>query len=577
MSEEQRQPSAAEPTIERLREDVTALAIALPHDQALEAYDAAALRQMVRAQHELLERFAQTTQALQESEERYRLLVSAVEDYAIFMLDPQGHILSWNQGAQRIKGYSAAEIMGQHFSRFYLPEEVAAGKPLTILTIAAEWGHYAEEGWRVRKDGSRFWASVIITAIRDASGQLRGFGKVTRDLTERKVAEETLRQSEERFRLLIEGVRDYAIFMLTTQGYVASWNAGAQLIKGYTASEIVGKHFALFYPAADVEAGKPAWELEVAQRDGRYEEEGWRMRKDGSLFWASVLITALYDATGQLRGFGKVTRDLTEHKRAEEEREALRLRELDLEREREAREQVQQALQIRDRFFAIASHELKTPLTTLVMSAQLQQRRLARYPELPAAEHERAQTVYDQAMRLNRLVNSLLDLTRIQEQRLSLAVAPVDLVALTQRLVGELRPTLLHHQLDVRLPDAPVIIQGDQERLEQVVQNLLQNAVKFSPAGGRLDITLEVADQQACLAITDPGIGIAPDELPRIFDQLYRGSNLEPQQLSGMGVGLYVAQSIIALHGGRIDVTSQVGRGSRFCVFLPSGAGSEAP
>ena len=204
----------------------------------------------------------------------HRLLVETVRDYAIFSLDPEGYILSWNPGAQRFKGYTADEIIGRHFSVFYPREDVEAGKPAWELEVAREEGRVEDEGWRVRKDGTLFWANVVITALHSPEGELVGFAKVTRDLTERRRTEQALRESEERFRLLVQSVRDYGIFMLDPDGRVASWNEGALRINGYTAEEIIGRHFSTFYPGEDVEAGKPAWELEVAREEGRLEDEG---------------------------------------------------------------------------------------------------------------------------------------------------------------------------------------------------------------------------------------------------------------------------------------------------------------
>ena len=248
----------------------------------------------------------------------HRLLVESVEDYAIFALDVNGNILSWNAGAQRIKGYTADEAVGRHFSMFYPPERVAEKFPDFELKEAARTGRFEDEGWRIRKDGSRFWANVVITALHNAEGKLVGYAKVTRDLSERRKAEEALRISEERFRLLVQGVKDYAIFGLDPTGHVSTWNEGAQRIKGYTADEIIGKHFSVFYPPEDIASGKPERELEIATRTGRYEEEGFRVRKDGKRIWASVLITALRNSDGALIGFAKVTRDLTERRAAEE-------------------------------------------------------------------------------------------------------------------------------------------------------------------------------------------------------------------------------------------------------------------
>src|SRR5215218_9992615 len=289
-------------------------------------------------------------EALRQNEERFRLLVEGVKDYAIFMLDPEGRVASWNEGAHRIKGYRQQEILGRHFSVFYPEEDLKRSKPERTLEIAQEKGTYEEEGWRVRKDGSRFWASVLITALWDEAGGLGGFAKVTRDITERKRAEEEirqlnknlenrveertsqlaaavaelesnqreLRQSEERFRILVEGVSDYAIFMLSPDGSVVSWNEGAERIQGYGASEIIGKSFSIFYAEEDAERSLPEEELRVAAAEGRFEEEGVRVRKDGTRYQAEVVITALRDEAGNLQGFSQVTRDITARKEAEE-------------------------------------------------------------------------------------------------------------------------------------------------------------------------------------------------------------------------------------------------------------------
>src|SRR6195952_13945 len=217
-------------------------------------------------------------------EHRLQLLIEAVTDYGIFMLDPEGHIMSWNSGAQKLKGWRRDEILGQHFSIFYPPDAVASGWPQEELRLARARGRFEDEGWRVRKDGTRFWANVVITALYGPMGELSGFAKITRDLTERRLHEEELRVSEERFRLLVDSVRDYAISMLDPQGIVQSWNIGAQAINGYSADEIVGRNFRVLYPPEAREQRKPELELQAAREHGRVEEEGWRMRKDGKLF-----------------------------------------------------------------------------------------------------------------------------------------------------------------------------------------------------------------------------------------------------------------------------------------------------
>ncbi len=260
------------------------------------------------------------------ADETFRRLVESVHDYAIFMLTPEGVIASWNIGAKRITGYESHEAVGRHFSLFYVPDDVASGWPDEELRRALAVGRFEYEGWRVRKDGTRFWANAVIAPVFDADGALMGFSKVTRDLSERKRHGERLKDSERSLRLLVESVQDYAIFTLDPEGNITSWNQGAQRIKGYTADEAIGKHFSMFYRQQEVLREWPQFELREATARGRFEDEGWRVRKDGSVIWANVIITPLRDESGQLLGFSKVTRDLTERRRHEEE---LRQREED--------------------------------------------------------------------------------------------------------------------------------------------------------------------------------------------------------------------------------------------------------
>ena len=284
--------------------------------------------------------------AAQHSEERFRLLVEGVDRYAVVMLDPEGRVVTWNAGAERIQGYTAAEIVGQHFSRFYPAEALKEGFPQYELETAKAVGVFEDEGWRIRKDGSRYWANVVITALHGAKGELLGFSKISRDLTQRRSHEEALRQSEERFRMLVEGVSDYAIFMLDVNGIVMTWNSGAERIKGYAANEIIGRHFSVFYPPDAQEGGWPEHELQVAAEIGRFVDEGWRLRKDGTKMWANVTITALRDTDGRLIGYAKLTRDLSERKRAEELEIAGQQREEILEAELSARISAQRAIRI---------------------------------------------------------------------------------------------------------------------------------------------------------------------------------------------------------------------------------------
>ena len=357
-------------------------------------------------------------------EMRFRLLVESVKDYAIFLLDPRGIVRSWNVGAENIKGYRADEIIGKHFSTFYPSEDVASGKCERELEIATDEGRFEEEGWRIRKDGSRMWANVTITALRNAEGSLIGFAKVTRDLTERRRAEEDAR----RFRLLVDSVRDYAIFMLDPGGYVQTWNLGAERIKGYRADEIIGKHFSTFYPPEVAASGKCEYELEVAVNEGRFEEEGWRIRKDGSRMWANVTITALRDPDGSVLGFAKVTRDLTERRQAEENERALAA-------ERAAVAEKARIQEFQERFLGILGHDLRNPLASIDMGAAILHQQIADPKMLRVIGR-----MQSSSLRMSRMIEQILDLTRSRlADGLQLRPEPTDLCATITGIVEELR------------------------------------------------------------------------------------------------------------------------------------------
>ena len=505
-------------------------------------------------------------ESLQQSEERFRLLVESVRDYAIFMLDPDGRVLTWNAGAELIKGYRADEIIGQHFSRFYPPE--AGDFPAHELQVAAAEGRYEDEGWRVRKDGSRFWANVVITALYGPDRKLIGFAKVTRDLTERREHEERLRESEERFRLLVDGVSDYAIFMLDVNGVVTTWNSGAARIKGYRADEIVGRHFSRFYPQDAIESGWPEHELQVAAAEGRFVDEGWRVRKDGSRFWAHVTITAMRHE-GRLRGFAKLTRDLTERKRTEAleasgaERDAL------LEAERNARMLAQRTARIKDEFLATLSHELRTPLNAILGWTQLLRARGA--PE--RTEFQRAMEIIERNARAQvRLIDDLLDLSRIMSGRFRLDVQQVPLVDIARGALDSIEPAT--HAKGLRLESVldpqSVVVSGDPARLQQVFWNLLSNAVKFTPKGGRIQVLLQRVNSHIEFSVTDTGIGIPGSFLPHVFERFSQKDSSTQREYGGLGLGLAICKQLVELHGGSIQAKSMgEGHGATFVVTLP--------
>lgn len=381
--------------------------------------------------------------------------------------------------------------------------------------------------------------------------------------------EQALRDSEDLFQLLVDGVRDYAIFLLDPQGFVTTWNIGAEQIKGYQADEIIGSHFSVFFTPQDLANDKPKYELEIATTAGRYEEEGWRVRKDGTPFWAYVVISALYDHDGVLRGFGKITRDMTDQKRAEEQREELRLRELQLQREQDARLQTERLMKLHDEFLIFAAHEIRTPLTTLLGNTQLLQRRAKRGKVLTERDENNLQVVIQQVRRLNRLVLTLMDLSRVQNDQLSIETQPLNLSLVVEHIVNETGPTLRQHELVYTCTEEPIWVMGDELRLEQVLYNLLQNAIKYSPLGGTIGIALDQHDNHAYLSVSDQGIGIPSASLPHLFERFFRASNVGAQSISGLGVGLFVVKNVIERHEGSIAVTSEEGRGSTFTITLP--------
>jgi PAS domain S-box-containing protein len=482
-------------------------------------------------------------------DEIYRLLVDSVQEYAIFALDPSGRIATWNPGAQRLKGYRAEEIRGRHFSVFYPDEDVARGKPATELRIAAEYGRFEDEGWRIRADGTRFWANVNITAIRDPdTGALVGFSKVTRDLTDRRQAEELLRQSEERFRLLVESAEDYAIFMLDAGGHVQSWNRGAQRLKGYRPAEIVGEHFSRFYTPEDLRTGKWQRELATATREGRYEEEGWRVRKDGSRFWASVNLTAMRDPrNGHLLGFSKVTRDLTDRKRAED---ALR-----------------ESYAHMEAFAYTASHDLRAPLRAVynLADATLEEHGA----QLPPEARANVAAMMESARKAAKLAEDLLRFAR--GARADLRRERVDLAALAREIAASLNARLAC-PVELRVPPgADLVVEGDPDLLRVVVENLLSNAWKYT---GRTpapvaELTAAGIDPEGrrVVRLHDNGVGFDPRRAADLF-QPFRRLHAEKEYV-GSGVGLATVRRIVERHGGRTWAESKAGEGASFFLALP--------
>jgi PAS domain S-box-containing protein len=515
--------------------------------------------------------------------EEFALLVDAVQDYAICMLDPEGSIRSWNSGASRIFGYAADEVVSGHFSLFYGPDELAAGKPRHELEAAVRDGRVEDEGWRVRKDSSRFWANTVITLLRGEDGGIRGFVKVTRDLTARRAAEEHLRQNAEVFQLLVSAVRDYAIFMLDAKGNVATWNIGAQRIKQYAPAEIIGRHFSTFYTEEDKRNGKPERELAVACEQGSVEDEGWRLRKDGSRFWASVVITAVYDAQGTLRGFAKVTRDITDRKNAEETQRALteqreaRLRAEEEQRLAEASYRIaQEANRTKDEFLMTLSHELRTPMTAILGWSRMLP---AMSPDNPVFQ-EAIDSIAAGAQLQARLIDDILDVSRIVSGKLRLVPETFEMGHVIKDSVDGMNPTAFAKQITITTSLAPDLglIVADPTRIQQVIWNLLSNAVKFTQRNGTVRVSARRASSHIQISVRDNGEGIDPQFLPHIFEPFRQAESPQTRVHGGLGLGLSIVRYIAEAHGGTVTAESEGrGKGTTFTVTLPVRAVSESP
>lgn len=493
------------------------------------------------------------------SDDRYRLLVDSITDYAIYMLDADGLVSSWNAGAERFKQYSEQDILGKHFSTFYPPEDRAAGKPEAALRAAAEQGRFEGEGWRIRKDGTRFWAHVVIDPIRSKSGRVIGFAKITRDLSERKAAEELLRKSEEQFRLLVEGVTDYAIYLMDPEGHVSSWNSGAERIKQYSREEIIGEHFSRFFEAEDQEIGFPKTALETAAREGRFESEGWRVRKDGSRFSANAVIDAIRDDHGQLVGFAKITRDITQKRETERELELAR-KELFQAQKMEAVGQLTGGM----------AHDFNNLLMAIQGSLELLRKRMPHSSQTAPLLANALQAT----QRGTTLTQRMLAFSRKQE----LELQPIEVSALLkgvsdllQRALGP--SVILENKIRDPLPD--VLTDGNQ--LESALLNLAINARDAMPKGGfvTIDAELHASGQRkhadlkdkpyVCLCVKDEGEGMDEETLAQATTPFFTTKGVG----KGTGLGLPMVQGLLAQSGGKLFLISQKGAGTTAELWLP--------
>jgi PAS domain S-box-containing protein len=491
--------------------------------------------------------------------QRFELLVTSVKDYAIYMLDLDGFIVSWNAGAERFKGYTSREVIGKHFSMFYTEEDKRTGLPQKALAASADIGTFEAEGWRVRKDGSRFWANVVVDPIRDASGELVGYAKVTRDISERKAAEEALRQSEQQFRLLVQGVTDYAIYMLSPAGEVASWNAGAERIKGFQAPEIVGNHFSRFYTEEDRAKGMPARTLAIAAKEGRVELEGWRVRKDGSQFWAHVVVDAIRSGTGQLVGFAKVTRDVTERRNAEA-----------------ALDQANQALVHAQKMEAIGqltggvAHDFNNLLA--VLSNGLQVLNAQSRTHLDVKMIQTMQRAIDRGASLTQQLLSFARQQPLKTEKLNLD----SLIRECEPMLHRVASTRITCETKLAAKDATVVL--DAARFEAALLNLIANARDAMPEGGTVVTSSELvevregalgtlpAGNYVKVSVTDTGMGMSPAVIARALDPFF--TTKEPGR--GTGLGLSQVYGFIAQSGGDVRIRSIEGEGTTIDLYLPT-------
>jgi len=497
--------------------------------------------------------------------ERLEALLESAPD-AILELDSHGRITLVNRMVEQLFGYTREELLGQAV-------EVLVPETLRTLHKTHRARYLHQPGTRPmgsglelqarRQDGSLFPVEISLSPVRSASAIY--VTAIIRDITERKRAEQRQHEYEQRLRLMVEAVKDYAIFMLDPQGTVVSWNTGAQRIKRYTAEEIIGKHFSIFYPPEERDT-KPAQALESVKTTGKFEEEGWRIRQDGSPFWANVLITAVRNPAGELVGFSKVTRDLTEPKRVEDQLRAIQekyVQELEL-RNRET----EQANQLKTEFLANMSHELRSPLHTIIGFSEL----LAEETEKLLSDKQKRFLghIHEDSLHLLDLINDLLDLSKIEAGRLELRCEPLQVRPVVEEALLSISPRAMEKSLELRANISnSVCISADGLRFKQILHNLLSNAVKFTPAGGTISVETITSDGWAEISVSDTGIGISPAQRQAVFDKFYQVKASSNGGSAGTGLGLAITKRLVEEHGGSIWIVSDLGKGSSFRFTMP--------
>jgi len=500
-----------------------------------------------------------------------QLLVDSVVDYALILLDLDGTVKSWNPGAQRVKGYSAPEIIGMNFSVFYTDADILAGKPARSLEAARCGGRFETEGWRRRKDGTRLWASVVIDVARDPAGEVVGFVKITRNITLKAALREASAESDGIAQVLVDNAVDYAIYLLDLDGNVKSWNAGAQRIKGYSADEIIGSNFAIFYTGEDIRAGEPQRSLEIARTVGRFEADGWRVRKDGTRLWASVVIDAVRSPAGQLVGFAKITRDVTQ--RLHDQAALLAIAEqLRAEKDllvaannvaAENSAQLLESSRAKSDFLANMSHEIRTPMNGIIGLTSL-----LLDSDLTLVQHGFVTLLADAGRSLLAIINDILDLSKVEAGKIDLEAIALSPHGLVDGAVSLLRGDAIAKgiALETRIaPDVPAWVSGDPTRLRQILLNLLTNALKFTDRGRiQLAVRRDAGTDLLRFEISDTGIGIAPDRQHLLFQSFSQVDRSIARKCGGSGLGLAISRRLAEAMSGTMGMTSELGAGSVF-------------
>lgn len=487
-----------------------------------------------------------------EDTDRYALFIESIKDFAVFIVDPSGIVLSWNYGAENVLGYTHEETIGKPYSLFYQAPEPERLDIENEMATAKLEGRFEDEGWRVKKTGEEIWANGVLTPVLK-DGKLIGFTKVVLDLTRRKNLEDELRISEMKARLLVEGVKDYAIFFLTPDGNIASWNQGAERLKGYKKEEVLGKHFSLFYTEEALKSGFPQYELVEAAKQGRFEDEGWRVRSDGTVFWANVVITPIYNKD-LLIGFSKITRDVTNKVKNEE-----------LMRKNKMLLKINTDL---DNFIYTASHDLKAPIANLeglifLLSKRIQGR-------LSDEEQKILNMMKQSIEKLRRTIDDLKEITKAQKG-LDDKMEEISITSVLEEVKSDIENMI--QEADAQFIESLEVtkIRFAKANLRTILYNLISNAVKYRSPDRPLNIVIKTyaLDSEIALSISDNGLGLSENQQSKLFMMFKRfHSNTE-----GTGIGLYIIKRIVENAGGHIEAQSELDKGTTFTIFFPVNSG----